>query len=81
MYFSLFVKYSFTYTILQDFLNVQSEQIEQLKTDIGLGDRWLRQMNDAADQFGMTLQYCMSLPRHALYSLMANTVTQVGMCN
>ena len=59
-------------------MDSQSEDIEQLQTDIFLGNEWLTQMNNAAQHNGLTLQFCMALPRHALQTLKLNSVTQVN---
>ncbi|CAL1533037.1 unnamed protein product [Lymnaea stagnalis] len=60
----------------QDWLNVQFLSTNGLKTDLGLGRQWLTQMGKAAEKYGMKIQYCMSLPRHALQSLELPAVTQ-----
>ncbi|KAI0227999.1 hypothetical protein LSAT2_021487 [Lamellibrachia satsuma] len=61
----------------QDFLNVQSEKILPLYTDLSLGQQWLQQMGEAASRYGIQLQYCMALPRHLLASLEVPAVSQV----
>ncbi|KAK3085506.1 hypothetical protein FSP39_004325 [Pinctada imbricata] len=65
----------------QDWLNVQVLHLSALQEDISLGTRWLTQMGTAAEQLGLTIQYCMSLPRHALQSLTIPTVTQARVSN
>jgi hypothetical protein len=46
-------------------------------TDISLGQRWLKQMGNAAKKNNMSLQYCMALCRHMLTSLENDRVTQI----
>jgi len=46
-------------------------------TNITLGKTWLKQMGRAALANNITLQYCMSLPRHVLQSLEIDAVTQI----
>ncbi|XP_033764085.1 uncharacterized protein LOC117345186 [Pecten maximus] len=60
----------------QDWLNIQTIGTVALQTDLTLGERWLQQMNDAAQNHNITIQYCMALPRHALQSLKNPAVTQ-----
>jgi hypothetical protein len=50
-------------------------------TDISLGQRWLKQMGQAATKNNMTVQYCMSLSRHVMQSLEIDSVTQVRVTN
>lgn len=61
----------------QDWLNYQIEKFGLLHKDVTLGRRWLHQMGEAANRFGMQLQYCMALPRHLLASLEVPAVSQV----
>ncbi|XP_071115649.1 uncharacterized protein [Haliotis cracherodii] len=60
----------------QDYLGTEFQQIKKLLTDIDLGSQWLTQMGNGAAKNGLTIQYCMSLPRHALQSLEIPVVTQ-----
>ncbi|XP_071097695.1 uncharacterized protein [Haliotis cracherodii] len=60
----------------QDWLNAQLLGLEALQNNLELGQRWLEQMGKGAQKNGMTIQYCMSLPREALQSLTVPTVTQ-----
>ncbi|OWF39492.1 uncharacterized protein LOC110464957 [Mizuhopecten yessoensis] len=60
----------------QDWLNIQTIGTVALQTDLTLGERWLQQMNNAAQKLNITIQYCMALPRHALQSLKNPAVTQ-----
>ena len=53
------------------------EHIGVLQSDLGLGTRWLTQMGDAARRYGLTIQYCMALPRHVLSAVLIPAVTQV----
>lgn len=59
----------------QDWLNVQTMAFLPTRIDINLGEQWLMSMGAAADQIGMNIQYCMSLPRHILQSLQIPRVT------
>ncbi|XP_063423508.1 uncharacterized protein LOC134707561 isoform X1 [Mytilus trossulus] len=61
----------------QDWLNIQTLFTGALQTDLNLGETWLTQMGNAAKTNGLSLQYCMALPRHALQSLTIPQVTQV----
>ena len=61
----------------QDWLNYQIENINFVQSDLSLGGRWLRQMGEAAERHGITIQYCMALPRHMLASLEIPAVSQV----
>ncbi|CAF1399023.1 unnamed protein product [Adineta ricciae] len=60
----------------QDWLDRQTMQFSPLLTDIHLGQQWLSSMGRAADQTGINIQYCMSLPRHILSALPISRVTQ-----
>ncbi|XP_067661068.1 uncharacterized protein [Haliotis asinina] len=60
----------------QDYLNDEFEGIQKLLTDIDLGRQWLTQMGNGAAKNGLTIQYCMSYPRHMLQSLEIPVVTQ-----
>jgi hypothetical protein len=60
----------------QDWLVTQTEDFEPLYTDIHLGHQWLMSMGDAAEKLNITIQYCMSLPRHILTALEIPRVTQ-----
>ena len=59
----------------QDWLNIQTIEFRPLRTDIHLGERWLKSMGAAAENVSMNIQYCMSLPRHILQSLHIPRVT------
>ncbi|XP_046547865.1 uncharacterized protein LOC124257770 isoform X1 [Haliotis rubra] len=60
----------------QDYLNKEFVGIQKLTTDIDLGRQWLTQMGNGAAKNGLTIQYCMSYPRHMLQSLEIPVVTQ-----
>lgn len=64
--------------ILQDWLNIQTIGTIALQTDLNLGERWLTQMDSAAQKSNISIQYCMALPRHGLQSLKNPSVTQVS---
>ena len=55
------------------------ETIDQLQTNLFLGEKWLKQMGEAASRHGINLQYCMGLPRHVLAAVEIPAVTQVPM--
>ena len=59
----------------QDWLNVQTLTFRPTRTDINLGENWLKSMGAAAEQVGINIQYCMSLPRHILQALEIPRVT------
>ena len=46
---------------VQDWLNVEFDNVDALQQDAQLGRQWLLQMGRAADKYGLTIQYCMSL--------------------
>ena len=76
MYFTFCKDYKAGF--LQDFLNTQVETIGPLHTDLWLGERWMRQMGEAANRYGLWMQYCMALPRHLMTSLMIPVVSHVS---
>ncbi|UJR38301.1 hypothetical protein I4U23_030971 [Adineta vaga] len=59
----------------QDWLNVQTLEFLPTRTNIDLGEQWLKSMGRAAERVGMNIQYCMSLPRHILQALEIPRVT------
>lgn len=60
----------------QDWLAQQTIDFSPLRTDIELGERWLNAMGQAAALLSINIQYCTSLPRHALQALKSPRVTQ-----
>jgi hypothetical protein len=60
----------------QDWMNHQTIDFIPLYTNIYLGKTWLKSMGLAANLFNINIQYCMSLPRHALQALEISRVTQ-----
>ncbi len=68
-------------TYEQDWLNHQTLDFTPLMTNITLGRTWLKQMGNAALAYNITIQYCMSLSRHALQSLEIDAVTQIRVTN
>jgi hypothetical protein len=48
-----------------------------LRSDLSLGPRWLQQMGEAASRLGMTVQYCMCLPRELMQGLLVKAVSHV----
>jgi hypothetical protein len=59
----------------QDWLNVQTIEFLPTRTNINLGEQWLKSMGAAAEQVGINIQYCMSLPRHILQAIEIPRVT------
>jgi hypothetical protein len=53
-------------TYEQDWLSVIYEHSPALSTTLGVGDAFTGGMARAAEEHGLTLQYCMPLPRHLL---------------
>lgn len=68
-------------TYEQDWLNHQTLDYTPLLTDVDFGRTWLLQMGQAAQKFNITIQYCMSLSRHALQSVEIPSVTQIRVTN
>jgi hypothetical protein len=62
-------------TYEQDFLTNSYESIPDLQSKVGLAKAWLTAMSDAAEETNVTVQYCMSLPRHILQSASFKRVT------
>jgi hypothetical protein len=60
----------------QDWLDVEFDELNALLESPTLGRQWLLQMGQAAEKNGLTVQYCMSLCRHALQSVEIPAVTQ-----
>jgi hypothetical protein len=64
-------------TYEQDWLSAQAESLNNL-TD---PNAWMSGMANAANQYGITLQYCMPDPRHYLQSTMYSTVVTARVSN
>jgi hypothetical protein len=60
---------------VQDWLSVQTRDFYPMRTDINLGEQWLTSRGAAAEQVGINIQYCMSLPHHFLQALQIPSVT------
>ena len=60
---------------VQDWLSPQTTDFRPLRSDIHLGERWLKSMGEAADKMDINIQYCMSLPRHFLQAVEIPRVT------
>ncbi|XP_071111597.1 uncharacterized protein [Haliotis cracherodii] len=60
----------------QDWLNVEFNEMNVTLSDVSVGRTWLMQMGKGARKHGVTIQYCMSNPRHAMQSLEIPVVTQ-----
>ena len=61
----------------QDWLDVEYEGLKELRNKLFLGRTWLREMGEAAQELGLTIQYCMPWPQHIMQSLEMPAVTQV----
>ena len=61
----------------QDWLNKHLQNVEALRSDPYLARDWLLNMGSAAEERGMSIQYCMPLPRHFLQSTEIPSVTQI----
>lgn len=62
----------------QDWLRQQFVGLPSLLHNLTLGEQWLTQMDEAAEEVGITIQYCTASPRHALQSVMYPSVTQAS---
>ncbi|KAK7471362.1 hypothetical protein BaRGS_00036000 [Batillaria attramentaria] len=60
----------------QDHLNEQFAKMKATLSTVDVARTWLLQMGEAARATGLTIQYCMSNPRHAMQSLEIPVVTQ-----
>ncbi|XP_067661072.1 uncharacterized protein [Haliotis asinina] len=69
------------YVYEQDFLDEEFTNVQTFLTDIDLGRQWLTQMGNGAAKNELTIQYCMSYPRHMLQSLEIPVVTQARASN
>nr|XP_006815625.1 PREDICTED: uncharacterized protein LOC102804514 [Saccoglossus kowalevskii] len=61
----------------QDWLNQQIDEMHITQSDVTIGRTWLMQMGKGASKNGMTIQYCMPMPRHVLQSVEIPVVTQI----
>ena len=68
LYFLYFIQTSLAY---------QTIRINQILEEIYFGGNWLKQMDDSARKFNMSIQYGMAYPRHVLQTLESQAVTQV----
>ena len=60
----------------QDWLDDEFDHFSPLTQSATLGTQWLAQMAEGASKSGLTIQYCMSYPRHILASVGLRSVTQ-----
>jgi len=60
----------------QDWLLTVARGFHPVQQDLFLGRDWLMQMGTAAEELGMTIQYCMPWTRHLLQSVEIPAVTQ-----
>lgn len=65
----------------QDWLITVFQSVDAAQSTIWAGDAWLNAMNDAAVELGVTLQYCMALPRQLLKSTQSPAATQARAFN
>ena len=61
----------------QDWLYVQYSGMSDILGSLFLGESWLKEMGLAAQELGLTIQYCMPWTRHMLASVEIPVVTQV----
>eukprot|EP00755_Sulcionema_specki_P019009 Sspe_Gene.68324::Locus_40308_Transcript_1_1_Confidence_1.000_Length_1877::g.68324::m.68324 len=59
----------------QDFMSTTNTLTDLTRTNLTAGDDWLNGMGDAANDAGITLQYCMMHPCHTLKSSEVKAVT------
>lgn len=64
-------------TYEQDWLDRQYLFTSAIHTNLTLGSSWLNDMNTAALERGINIQYCMSLVRQLLHSVTLPAVTQI----
>ena len=62
-------------------MDQQTDTCKAIQRDVSVGRTWLLQMGRAARHHGITIQYCMDYPRHALQSLEIPVVTHVSWPN
>lgn len=60
----------------QDWLYNEFNDLHCVQESATLARQWLMQMGEACKNHGLTIQYCMSYPRHMLQSLEISSVTQ-----
>ena len=61
----------------QDWLYNEFNGVPMLTRNATMARTWLMQMGEAAQKNGLTIQYCMAYPRHALQSVEIPAVTQI----
>lgn len=61
----------------QDWLYVQTSGMRDILSSLFLGESWLKEMGLAAQELGLTIQYCMPWTRHVMASVEIPVVTQV----
>ena len=60
----------------QDWMYNELNHVSGLTQSATLGQQWLNQMATAADKNDLTIQYCMSYPRHIMATIDLPAVTQ-----
>ena len=63
------------YVYEQDWLITEIESIDALRKKVGLSEAWLTNMGKAAEEQGLTIQYCMQTARFTLQSTTIPAVT------
>ena len=59
----------------QDWLDTVYERLPAVQRELGLGEKWLAKMAYAAEEVGITIQYCMVWPRFVMQSVLFPVVT------
>lgn len=65
----------------QDWLSMTTSAMPQLQNNVTFGRDWLKQMGEAAAESNLTIQLCMSFPRHVLQALESPSMTQARASN
>ena len=60
----------------QDWLSRTSESLPLLLNSLSFGREWLMNMANAANEYDINIEYCMSYPRHIMSSVQLLSVTQ-----
>eukprot|EP01083_Nonionella_stella_P114908 340133_1 len=60
----------------QDWLSTSEDSVPRLEYDGSFGRQWLMEMGRSAYEHDISIQYCMSYPRHVMTSVELSSVTQ-----
>ena len=60
----------------QDWLSTVTDDLPALQENVTFGQDWLLHMGKAAEKHGLSIQYCMSYPRHVFTSLFLQSVSR-----